>query len=122
MHHRDDEHIVRFDGVENSKRKNSHQASSHICLENSPTSGGVAGSADRGLHAIDESQLQPCLANCIVSRGFFILFKRFGVELEPHSVSPPKGASYPRKRFIAWNGLNTPAANIFDATLCLNSP
>jgi hypothetical protein len=78
VHHSKDKHIVRFDGIENGERKNTNQASSHICLENSPTRWSVAGLPDCRLNAIDESQFKPRPAAWVLSRGFFILFQRLG--------------------------------------------
>ena len=57
MHHRDDQNVVRFDGIQHGIREDVSKTSPHVLFKWTPTSGFVGNLAERRLDTGDESKL-----------------------------------------------------------------
>ena len=84
MHHGNNKDELRFDGVQNSIRKDVRETAANIVIKDSPTLWGVENSANCILNGLDEPRGKGRIALGVIESCLLILLERLRVESISH--------------------------------------
>jgi hypothetical protein len=84
MHHRNDEHVAFFRGVQNGMGEHPGQSLADILLQDRPAIGSLSDALDGTFHASDEALAQPRLADFVGACRSSVLRERVRVKRVLH--------------------------------------